>query len=146
MSSLPMVAESLFLMTKIANAADLQFSQHCSKQQPMIFLHRSPFFSTKSTMNWTDLSPLLNFRHPKLDSFVQVLSYEIRVASGAFLLKPVQGQEARRFSDVESMLFYLERVMRNEQRKEENNDPFVPVSHLSSGAPVGADFKRFCSC
>jgi hypothetical protein len=51
------------------------------------------------------------------------LAYVIRLswdqASGEWriLLKPVNGQEARLFCDVESMLFYLETVMRNEQRK-----------------------------
>lgn len=51
------------------------------------------------------------------------LAYVIRLswdqASGEWriLLKPVQGQDARLFCDVESMLFYLETVMQNEQRK-----------------------------
>ena len=51
------------------------------------------------------------------------LAYVIRLswdqASGEWriLLKPVQGQDARLFCDVESMLFYLETVMRNKQRK-----------------------------
>jgi hypothetical protein len=51
-------------------------------------------------------------------AFVVRLSWDQTSGEWRILLKPVQGQEARRFRDVESMLFYLERVMQNEQGKE----------------------------
>ena len=51
-------------------------------------------------------------------AFVVRLSWDRTSGEWRILLKPVQGQEARRFRDVESMLFYLERVMQNEQGKE----------------------------
>ena len=51
-------------------------------------------------------------------AFVVRLSWDRTSGEWRILLKPVQGQEARRFSDVESLLSYLETVMWNEQRKE----------------------------
>ena len=51
-------------------------------------------------------------------AFVVRLSWDRTIGEWRILLKPVQGQEARHFSDVESMLSYLETVMWNEQRKE----------------------------
>ena len=51
-------------------------------------------------------------------AFVIRLNWDQTSGEWRILLKPVQGLEARRFSDVESMLFYLETVMWNEQRKE----------------------------
>jgi hypothetical protein len=50
-------------------------------------------------------------------AYVIRLSWDQGGGEWRILLKPVQGQEARLFCDVESMLFYLETVMRNEQRK-----------------------------
>jgi hypothetical protein len=53
------------------------------------------------------------------------LTYVIRLswdqASGEWriLLKPVNGQEARLFGDVESMLVYLEAVMQKECKEEQ---------------------------
>lgn len=50
-------------------------------------------------------------------AYVIRLSWDQGSGEWRILLKPVQGQDARLFCDVESMLFYLETVMRNEQRK-----------------------------
>lgn len=50
-------------------------------------------------------------------AYVIRLSWDQGSGEWRILLKPVQGQDARLFCDVESMLFYLETVMQNEQRK-----------------------------
>jgi hypothetical protein len=50
-------------------------------------------------------------------AYVIRLSWDQGSGEWRILLKPVQGQDARLFCDAESLLFYLETVMRNEQRK-----------------------------
>ncbi|CAN5774592.1 hypothetical protein BH10CHL1_BH10CHL1_31930 [soil metagenome] len=64
----------------------------------------------------TNATPVSATNHEVNRAFVIRLTWDRASGQWRILLKPVNGQDARLFSDVESVLVYLETVMQEERQ------------------------------